>query len=251
MYTTCPKCQYRRQPSDDVDADQCPACGLFFSKWFKNLLAEAQLSQSPRPQEEGSKLSLNVSKILFAPRPDIARGDFYVYLFIWLIFFAWGIDFVWMDFQTNEIGRTWFHNVDLVFHEAGHILFMHFGWTMTIFGGSLLQVQLPFMLVIAFLTYNQDGFAASICLWWTGQSMMDVAPYIADARALILPLLGGGTGADRPGSHDWENLLKSWGLLESDIAIARAVDFIGSGILLMALAWGAYMLYVYYKATIE
>lgn len=251
MYSTCPKCQYLRQPNDEVGPDQCPACGLIFSKWLKNLLAEAEIEQAPRPHTSELSLSVGLKKVLFAPRPGIAKGDFYLYLFIWLIFFAWGIDFVMMDFQTNEIGRTWFHNVDLVFHEAGHVLFMPFGWTMTILGGSLFQVLLPFLLMIAFLGYNQDGFAASVCLWWTGQSMMDVAPYIADARALILPLLGGGTGADRPGSHDWENLLKSWGLLDSDIAIARAVDAIGSGILLMALAWGAYMLYVYYHATME
>ena len=251
MYTTCPKCQYQRQPSDEVAADQCPACGLIFSKWFKNLLVEAEINQAPQPQDTELKLKAGIQKVLFAPRPDIARGDFYTYLFIWLIFFVWGIDFVMMDFQTNEIGRSWFHNVDLIFHEAGHVLFMPFGRIMTLLGGSAFQVLVPLMLVIAFLGYNQDGFAASVCLWWAGQSLMDLAPYIADARALILPLLGGGTGADRPGSHDWENLLKYWGLLDSDIAIARAVDAIGSGILLMALAWGAYMLYVYYRATIE
>jgi hypothetical protein len=251
MYTTCPKCQYQRQLSDEVSTDLCPACGLVFSKWFKNLLMEAEISHAPQLQEPESKLSTGLKRVLFAPRPDIAKGDFYIYLFIWLIFFAWGIDFVMMDFQTNEIGRTWFHNVDLVFHEAGHVLFIPFGRTMTILGGSLLQVLLPLMLVAAFLGYNKDGFAASMCLWWAGQSMMDVAPYIADARALILPLLGGGNGADRPGSHDWENLLKLWGVLDLDIAIARWVDAIGSGILLLALAWGAYMLYVHYHAAVK
>ena len=251
MYTTCPKCQYRRRPTDEAAEDQCPACGLIFSKWFKNLLAEADSGQTFALQETRLSLLARVKNLLFAPRPEIGKGDFYIYLFIWLIFFAWGIDFVSMDFQTNEIGRTWFHNVDLVFHEAGHVLFMPFGRTMTILGGSLFQVLLPLLLMFAFLGYNQDGFAASVCLWWVGQSLMDLAPYIADARALILPLLGGGTGADRPGFHDWENLLKAWGLLESDIAIARTVDAIGSGILLIALAWGAYMLYVYYHTAMK
>jgi hypothetical protein len=35
-----------------------------------------------------------------------------------------------------------------------------------------------------------------------GQSLMDLAPYVADARALRLPLLGGRTGAEVEG-HDW------------------------------------------------
>jgi len=78
---------------------------------------------------------------------------------------------------------------------------------------------------------------------------MDIAPYIADARALRLPLLGGSTGADRPGTHDWANLLRPRGWLEYDIQIAAAVDFIGSGILLLALLWGGYMLYLSKKGT--
>lgn len=36
-----------------------------------------------------------------------------------------------------------------------------------------------------------------------GQSLTDVAPYINDARALQLVLLGGRTGAEVEG-HDWE-----------------------------------------------
>ncbi len=251
MYSTCPKCQYQRQPRDKIDKDQCPGCGLIFSKWFKNLLVEAEIDQTPQLIDRKLGLGGGLKKALFSPRPGIAKGDFYLYLFIWLIFFAWGIDFIMMDFQTNEIGRSWFHNVDLIFHEAGHVLFMPFGRIMTILGGSAFQILVPLMLVFAFLVTNKDGFAASICLWWTGQSTMDIAPYIADSRALMLPLLGGGTGADRPGSHDWENLLKYWGVLDKDIQIARGVDAIGSGILLLALAWGAYMLYVYYQATIE
>jgi hypothetical protein len=78
---------------------------------------------------------------------------------------------------------------------------------------------------------------------------MDLAPYIADARALRMPLLGGGTGADRPGSHDWANLLRPRGWLTYDIQIANWTDIIGSGILLIALLWGAVMLYLYYRST--
>jgi len=44
---------------------------------------------------------------------------------------------------------------------------------------------------------------------------MDMAPYIADARALELVLLGGYTGAEVEG-HDWEYLLGATGLLEYD-----------------------------------
>ena len=59
---------------------------------------------------------------------------------------------------------------------------------------------LPLVAGVALLRTNRDAFGASLALWWFGQSMMDCAPYIGDARALQLPLLGGGTGADRPGA---------------------------------------------------
>ena len=163
---------------------------------------------------------------------------------------AWGISFVLMDYQSNEIGRSWLHNVDLIFHEAGHVIFQPFGRTMMILGGSLFQVLLPLVLMLAFLNKNRDGFAASMCLWWSGQSLMDVAPYIADASVLRLPLLGGGIGADSPGMHDWANFLRPKGWLQYDQQIASVVDFIGSGVLLMALAWGGFMLYLYYRQSI-
>lgn len=127
------------------------------------------------------------------------------------------------------------------------MIFRPFGRTMMILGGSLFQVLVPLLLMGVFLSLHRDGFAAAVCLWWAGQSLMDVAPYIADARALRLPLLGGGTGADSPGMHDWANLLRPRGWLQYDIQIAGVVDKIGSGLLLMGLVWGAWMLLVYYR----
>lgn len=250
MYTTCPKCQYVRQPEDQTPTELCPSCGLVFSKWLKSLVEPVFIDPADAP---GQKLKFKsfLSNFLLAPRPDIAKGDFFLYLGIWVVFFAWGIDFIWMDFRTNAIGHSWFHNVDLVFHEAGHMLFIPFGNTMMIFGGSLFQVLVPLFLVFAFLIYNKDSFAASIGLWWVGQSLMDLAPYIADARALVLPLLGGGTGAEDPMRHDWANLLRPRGLLEYDIQIAFWVDLIGSGIILLALFWGLTMLRIYYSEMVD
>lgn len=251
MYTTCPKCQHARQATDDTVADICSGCGLVFSKWLKYLALDAQLGDSLKTEPQGQSVKRGLARFFAPSRPDIPKEEFFLYLFIWVIFFAWGLDFIMMDFQTNKIIQSWFHIVDLVFHEAGHVLFIPFGRTMTIFGGSLFQVLVPLFLVFAFLIRNRDGFGASIGLWWTGQSMMDLAPYIADARALQLPLLGGGTGADGAMRHDWANLLRPRGWLEYDIQIATWVDAIGSGILLIALAWGAYMLRVYYKEMVD
>lgn len=247
MYKTCPKCSYTRQPEDTAPDDICPACDLVFSKWLKSLVADHELEEAQIAEKAEQTWQKALKLFFFNPQPGIQRGDLMIYLLVYLVFFAWGIDFISMDFRTNAIGQSWFHNVNLVFHEAGHFLFIPFGRTGSILGGSLFQVLLPLILVFSFLIYNRDAFGASICLWWGGQSLMDIAPYIADARALQLPLLGVGPSADAPGMHDWANLLRPRGWLQYDTAIAEWVDLAGSGILLLALAWGAYMLFLYYR----
>lgn len=217
MYKTCPKCNYQRQAHDDAPNGECPSCGLVFSKWIKTLVADHELEEVQQEELAARTWQKRVKTFYLHPQPDMARGNFLVYVVVFLLFAIWGVDFILMDFRTNAIGRVWFHNVDLVFHEAGHVFFSPFGRYIAILGGSLFQVLVPLILMLVFLIRNKDSFAAAICLRWAGQSIMDLAPYVADARALRLLLLGGGTGADRPGFHDWENLLRPLGLLEYDI----------------------------------
>jgi hypothetical protein len=144
MCTTCPKCQHVRQAANYKAEDICPSCGLVFNKWLKSLASGTKCEDSVRIDQQQQTLKLGLFQFFCPARPNIAKGDFFLYLAIWVIFFAWGIDFIIMDFQTDEIGLSWFHNIDLVFHAAGHLLFIPFGRTMTIFGGSLLQVLMPF-----------------------------------------------------------------------------------------------------------
>lgn len=251
MYRTCPKCSYRRQRQDGGSEGICPACGLVFSKWLKSIAEPDQPVPVVPHSDSPSTLPNTLVRFFSPPRPTLSRSEFLAYCAIYCVFLLWGLDFIAMDFRSNEIGRSWLHNVDLIFHEAGHVLFMPFGRYVSILGGSLFQVLVPLFLMFAFLLKNRDGFAASICLWWAGQSTMDLAPYIADARALRLPLLGGGTGADSPGFHDWQNLLRPLGWLNYDTRIAEAVDAIGSGVILLALAWGGRMLFIYYRSGID
>ena len=120
------------------------------------------------------------------------------------------------DYLDDEAGVTCSERVDsagsfmhlpnLVFHEAGHILFTPLGRFMIVLGGSLTQVLVPLVCAGAFLWQTRDPFGAAIAVWWAGESLTDVAPYINDARDLQLVLLGGKTGAEVEG-HDWEYLL--------------------------------------------
>ena len=74
--------------------------------------------------------------------------------------------------------------------------------------------------------------------WWAGQNLLDLAPYIADARALQLVLLGGRTGAEVEG-HDWEYLLGEMNLLHMDRTLALAAHRLELVMMAAALMWAA------------
>jgi hypothetical protein len=57
------------------------------------------------------------------------------------------------------------------------------------------------------------GFAVAGA--WLFENLLNIARYMADARAQILPLVGGG-------EHDWTNIFSRWDVLASDTLIAPA-----------------------------
>jgi hypothetical protein len=133
--------------------------------------------------------------------------------------------------------QSMLHMPNLVFHEAGHVLFAFFGRFLGVLGGSLFQFALPIVLAGAFLKQH-DPFGAVVCTWWAGQNLLDLAPYIADARRLQLVLLGGKTGAEVEG-HDWEYLLTELGWLRFDRALGLSAHRLGLIMMAGALIWGA------------
>ena len=134
----------------------------------------------------------------------------------------------------------WMHLVHLVFHEAGHTItaMLTANHPAVVFMGSGAQVLMPFVVMLSFYLVNKDAFAAALGLWWTGHALLDVAPYIQDARMLNLQLLSGGTGREVEG-HDWEYLLDHWHILSRDITIAAHVATVARGIMLLAFVWAA------------
>ena len=132
---------------------------------------------------------------------------------------------------------------NLVFHEAGHVIFSFLGDFMATLGGSLLQVLIPVLCAGALLLRHDNPFGAACCAWWTGQSLIDLALYINDARAQVLVLLGGVTGHDVPGYHDWNNILGRLGLLELDGFIASMTHGAGALLLLLGICWGGWLLW--------
>lgn len=124
---------------------------------------------------------------------------------------------------------------NLAFHEFGHLLFGPFGKTLHYLGGTLFQLFIPAMLVVYFAIRRAEPSGSAFCFWWFGESLINVSVYMADARELNLPLVGGG-------DHDWNELFYRFGLLgEASVArVSGATHLFGVLVMILGLAWFAY-----------
>jgi hypothetical protein len=122
------------------------------------------------------------------------------------------------------------HLIDLVFHEAGHVIFGVFGRFLGILGGSLNQVLIPAICTGYFAWHGQPA-AAAVTLFWVGESVTDVAIYVADGRDMALPLLADGL------IHDWNWILSELSLRNQARPLGVAVFVLGVAIMAAAVMW--------------
>lgn len=120
-------------------------------------------------------------------------------------------------------------NINLAVHETGHLVFTPFGETAHFLGGTILQLALPAAFAVHFWR-RDDRFGAGVCTIWMGGSLMYAAWYMADAQAMALPLVGGGT-------HDWNFLFSRWGILHHTDAIARFFHVLASFVVVASLVF--------------
>ena len=151
---------------------------------------------------------------------EASRGKVWWYRTPLLVPFAWILSRHLVDSEYQSI----FGGINLAIHEGGHLFFMWFGSDfLAVAGGTLLQCLCPIVTGIMF--YKQrDFFAIGIACFWLGTNFADIAPYAADARAQMLPLVSPFPGA--PG-HDWNYLLGTLGLLGQDQVIGGAFHVAG------------------------
>ena len=119
-------------------------------------------------------------------------------------------------------------DLNLAFHEAGHLIFGIFGATANLYGGTLGQLVFPAAVAVEF-TRQREPVGVFFGSVWFCENLLNIARYAADARAQLLPLLGGG-------EHDWFNIFSRWGVLQHDTGIAGIIR--GAGWLGMAFSAG-------------
>jgi hypothetical protein len=241
----CPKCSFV-QPDQHLE---CARCGIIFAKYRRLPEIKPEAEASPENRAEAATGAGEIIKeLLFYVKPETNPLIFAGRAMFFLIILIWGIKFIFTPVSSNAVMDSFWHLVNLPFHEFGHIIFQPFGRLLTSLGGSIAQVCLPLVCLVVFLIKTRDAFAASFALWWTGQNFMDLAPYISDARSLTLPLLGGNTGRTSPyGFHDWEFMLKETSLIRYDHALAHSAYTLGTILMIGAFAWGGCILFKQYR----
>jgi hypothetical protein len=123
-------------------------------------------------------------------------------------------------------------HANLLFHEAGHPIIGLFSNRLETYGGTIGQLVFPVVFAVSFWRKGQaPAFAASVI--WFFENWLNIARYMADARALELPLVGGG-------DHDWNTIFTRWNILQYDTDIAGTVKFIGWLGMAAACAWMAW-----------
>jgi len=234
---SCPKCQ-ADQPEGTTE---CMKCGIIVAKYrpLASLPRQSVLRDRARwkalAKEWLVESDTSTDSMTFAGR-----------LALFLVLLWWGKTFILTPLETNYTGESFLHLINLPFHETGHLLFIPLGRFMMILGGSLGQILMPLTCLVTFLVKTRDPFGAAVALWWTAESFMDIAPYINDARALDLMLLGGVTGKETDG-HDWNNILTMLGSLEYDHRLAHLAYNLGILMMLASFAWGGLLLLRQYR----
>jgi hypothetical protein len=233
---TCQKCGHE-QPDGYTE---CRKCGVIFGKIHPHAdNRQIHFDEDIKADPTFSPGILN--DLLFSVKTDGDPIILGMKAALIVAIFAWSLKLFFVPIE--EAGNNILHYVNLPFHEAGHILFRLFGEFFTVLGGSLFQLIMPMICAVVLLLKTRDPFCASVALWWFGENFIDLAPYINDARSLDLVLLGGVTGRDRPGFHDWENILGTLGLLPYDHIIAHSAMWFGLICMLSACVWAGCLLF--------
>jgi len=151
-------------------------------------------------------------------------------LVAWLVFYVAFLGYA----LSAHGGYLFIDSANLVVHEGGHNLFSWFGHTLMLWGGTLLQWLVPFLLAVYFFTQRQTaGFV--FCLFFFFENWLYTATYMADARAQVLPLVT--TGDPDFVEHDWYAILSSLGVLNYDTTIATVVRTLGWCGMVGSVAW--------------
>ena len=183
----CPKCAYEQAERES----ECQRCGVIFAK----LREDGGVGFGPHEvREHEAYVSLSApegalawlkERVLTIPPGEnglMVAGRAALYL----VLLIWGGRLMTSSIQSNYVGESFLHLINLPFHEAGHIFFSPFGRFLQFLGGTLGQWLVPFIVLCAFVVRG-NPFGASVGLWWLGESFLEkITPFKhLDAAAIV------------------------------------------------------------------
>jgi len=124
--------------------------------------------------------------------------------------------------------------VDLVAHEAGHLLLSWFGEGLMVMGGTLGQLFVPSAFTVYFFL-RRELYSAAVTFFWIGQNLFNISVYIKDAQAMALPLVTVGGGGD------WNYMLSGLGLLRHDQAVGTMAYLLGLAVIIASVLYCGYL----------
>ncbi|MEF9476256.1 MAG: hypothetical protein L0958_06185 [Candidatus Mariimomonas ferrooxydans] len=206
---TCPKCGFEQK-----NVTECRRCGIVFEKY--DPLRHVPLPPGPSTEELSDS-----SELIETTDRWIYRSGKYFIVGLMAFFFFYMV--------IKRSSWCFLDYVNLPFHESGHIIFGFFGETIAFLGGTFGQLMWPAILTVYFIK-RREPLSASFCLFWFGENFLNISKYIADARSMVLPLVGGGI-------HDWNFLLGKWHILRYDHTIANFIFVLGVIIMTGSMVW--------------
>ena len=151
-------------------------------------------------------------------------------LIAWVAFYA-----LFLLYAARAADGLIIDNVNLVVHESGHLLF---GWlgsqTIMVAGGTLMQLLVPSLLACFFI-YQRQPIGTAFCAFFFFENFLNIAPYMADARAQQLQLVTVGDAENT--IHDWFYLFSKVGLLRHDTQIAAFTKVLGWLGMIAVVVW--------------
>ena len=148
----------------------------------------------------------------------------------WLVFYVLVLVYA---FDMHG-GYLFIDSANLVVHEGGHLLFGWFGPTLGLWGGTILQWLVP-LLLAGYFFREREPAAFVLCMFFFFENWLYTSTYMADARAMALPLVTAGNSDYI--EHDWNTVFSGLGILPYDTKIAAIVRLMGWCGMLASTAW--------------
>lgn len=219
---------------DLPDSVKCPYCGAknsveseFCYSCYKNLRipkevrTEAKLRRELKAKFGGKAAAFGTVP---PPAPGLAAAGHMPESRFWgrgaIIL---GLFTFYLQWLRKENYFSFLDYINLAFHEAGHLFLGFFGRFIMMLGGTIFQLLLPALCLLQ-LRRKRSNIGWQLCVFWIGESLLNVSVYAGDAIKQELPLVGGG-------EHDWTYLLTELGLIAHTAGVARFIFLLGSGVI--------------------